>query len=305
MFLINDDKKAVIFQANCWVWFTISFSSCVFVIAVPCQYQQHLLSGQGPQRSVLSPQTAQTTREESWPHKGYKPQNQKSFGRTSWASLLRNIARAGLRSETFICTQPREANWNLWSREGSWTEMPHSCRLTQVVDEAPVFSPNWFDQTYSEYAYYFRIPTCHREVNEVSTWTQKSPWFTNSHCSVEPSLEQEPGQMCDKTVVPVVKKSCFMILLLFLLPLLSYLEQTSATDPLFTREYMELFLESPQVLQWTVGGEAISSCRMVVWTLNPKVSLNPLNLKIFRHIFLTEFNTITLIPTHKAFQDQS
>lgn len=83
---------------------------------------------------------------------------------------------------------PRKQIEILWGREGSWTEMPHSLRLTQVVDEAPMFSSNWFDQVYSEYAYYFRIPTCHREVNKVSTWTQKSPWSKNCHSSIA-----EPG----------------------------------------------------------------------------------------------------------------
>lgn len=68
---------------------------------------------------------------------------------------------------------------------------------------------------------------------------------------------------------------------------------------------MELFLEAPQVLQWTVRGEAISSCQMIVGTLNPKVSLNPLNLKRFRHILRKELNRITLMPNPKAFQDQS
>ena len=68
---------------------------------------------------------------------------------------------------------------------------------------------------------------------------------------------------------------------------------------------MELFLEVPQVLQWTVGVEAVSSCRRVVWTLNPKVPLNPLNLKTFKHVLPTEFNRITLMPKFKALQDQS
>lgn len=59
------------------------------------------------------------------------------------------------------------------------------------------------------------------------------------------------------------------------------------------------------MLQWSVSGEVVSSRGRVVWTLNPKIPLNPLNLKIFKNVLPTEFNRITLMPKFKALQDQS
>jgi len=90
-------------------------------------------------------------------------------------------------------------------------------------------------------------------------------------CRAWLSLDRGPGQICAKTAAAAVKQPCFKVSLLSILPPLCSVQWTLCRRPSSAGEHVELFLEAPQVLQWTVGGEAVSSCRGAVGALNAKV----------------------------------